>query len=143
MLLNSVYINKNAFNPNCYRAWCRYILTHYKNTICHLPKINYFSECRSVTDSVGSHSDISAHTNTTMTKPHMEVVCVIDICQTENLAQRKKALEEVRMACIQVGASLSHIQVCLQMLNLFAKYLSLCSFTQLYFCYGYLESIIY
>lgn len=48
-----------------------------------------------------------------MIKPHMEVVCVIDICQNEHLDHRKKALEEVKMACIQVGASLSHIQVCI------------------------------
>ncbi|XP_050305301.1 mitogen-activated protein kinase kinase kinase 15 isoform X2 [Anthonomus grandis grandis] len=68
------------------------------------------AECHSVTDSVGSHSDYSANTHVTMTKPHMEVVCVIDICQNENVAQRKKALEDVKMACIQVGASLSHIQ---------------------------------
>ncbi|CAG9769222.1 unnamed protein product [Ceutorhynchus assimilis] len=68
------------------------------------------AECRSVTDSIGSHSDTSAHTSVTMTKPHMEVVCIIDICQNENLAQRKKAFEEVKMACIQVGANVSHIQ---------------------------------
>ncbi|XP_066150491.1 mitogen-activated protein kinase kinase kinase 15 isoform X2 [Euwallacea fornicatus] len=68
------------------------------------------AECPSATDSVGSHSDTSTHTNATMTKPHMEVVCVIDICQSENLTQRKKALEEVKTACNQVGATMSHIQ---------------------------------
>ncbi|XP_060523594.1 mitogen-activated protein kinase kinase kinase 15 isoform X2 [Cylas formicarius] len=70
-------------------------------------------ECRSVTDSVGSHSDVSAHTlqsSSTMIKPHMEVVCIIDICQSEHLPHRKKAFEEVKLACLQVGASLSHIQ---------------------------------
>lgn len=75
-----------------------------------LTKINVFQECRSI-DSVGSHSDISTHTNATMTKTHMEVVCVIDICQSQNLADRKRALDDVQTACIQVGASLSHIQV--------------------------------
>lgn len=51
-----------------------------------------------------------------MTKPHMEVMCVIDIfSQNEHLDQRKKALEEIKMACIQVGASLSHVQVCIFM----------------------------
>jgi mitogen-activated protein kinase kinase kinase 5 len=72
-------------------------------------------ECRSVTDSVGSHSDISGHTlqaaNGMMTRPHMDVVCVIDICQSGNLAHRKKALDEVNQACVQVGATLNHIQV--------------------------------
>jgi mitogen-activated protein kinase kinase kinase 5 len=72
------------------------------------------AECRSVTDSVGSHSDISGHTlqaaNGMMTRPHMDVVCVIDICQSGNLAHRKKALDEVNQACVQVGATLNHIQ---------------------------------
>ncbi|KAL1506471.1 hypothetical protein ABEB36_005833 [Hypothenemus hampei] len=68
------------------------------------------SECHSVTDSVGSHSDVSTMTNATVTKSRMEVVCVIDICQSDNLIQRRKALEEVKLACVQVGAILSHIQ---------------------------------
>ncbi|XP_008201569.1 mitogen-activated protein kinase kinase kinase 15 isoform X3 [Tribolium castaneum] len=72
------------------------------------------AECRSVTDSVGSHSDISGHTlqaaSSIMGRPHMDVVCVIDICQSQNLAHRKKALEEVNQACLQVGATLNHIQ---------------------------------
>nr|CAH7714390.1 unnamed protein product [Callosobruchus chinensis] len=72
------------------------------------------TENRSLTDSVGSHSDISGvtvhHSSSNMVKPHMDVVCVIDICQTDNLLQRKKALEEVRLACLQIGANVSHIQ---------------------------------
>lgn len=77
------------------------------------------AECRSVTDSVGSHSDLSVHTvqagssGGIMTRPHMDVVCVIDICQSGNLNHRKKALEEVRQACLQIGARLNHIQVML------------------------------
>lgn len=78
----------------------------------------HFIECRSVTDSVGSHSDLSVHTiqagSTTgsgMTRPHMDVVCVLDICQSGNLNHRKKALEEVKQACMQIGAKLNHIQV--------------------------------
>ncbi|KAJ8982255.1 hypothetical protein NQ317_018644 [Molorchus minor] len=71
------------------------------------------AECRSVTDSIGSHSDISGNTvqsGGTMTKPHMDVVCVIDLCQSDNLIQRRKALEEVKLACLQIGANLNHIQ---------------------------------
>ncbi|RZB39511.1 mitogen-activated protein kinase kinase kinase 15 [Asbolus verrucosus] len=82
-------------------------LNHYKNR-------DYVIKCRSVTDSVGSHSDISGHTlqagAAIMTRPHMDVVCVIDICQSGNLSHRKRALEEVNQACLQVGASLNHIQ---------------------------------
>lgn len=70
------------------------------------------SECRSVTDSVGSHSDVSGHTvqPPAMARPHMDVVCVIDMCQIDHLADRKKALDEVKQACLQVGANLNHIQ---------------------------------
>ncbi|XP_076252318.1 apoptotic signal-regulating kinase 1 isoform X2 [Rhynchophorus ferrugineus] len=72
------------------------------------------SECRSVTDSVGSQSDISTHTmqsSSTMTKSRMDVVCIIDVFKNEmNLLHRKKALDEVRIACNLVGANLNHIQ---------------------------------
>ncbi|KAJ8919071.1 hypothetical protein NQ315_016978 [Exocentrus adspersus] len=71
------------------------------------------AECRSVTDSVGSHSDVSGNTvqsGGTMIKPHMDVVCVMDVCQSDNLTHRKKALEEVKQACMLVGANLNHIQ---------------------------------
>lgn len=77
-----------------------------------MPEID--SECRSTTDSIGSHSDVSTLTmqtnNTNIAKPRMEVVCVIDIYQNENLASRKRALDEVKLACAQIGAGLSHIQ---------------------------------
>lgn len=79
-----------------------------------LSKIKHISECRSVTDSVGSYSDISTHTmqsSSTMTKSRMEVVCIIDVCQNENLLHRKKALDEVRNACNLIGANLIHTQV--------------------------------
>lgn len=86
-------------------------MNHYNNNYI----ITYiFLECHSVTDSIGSHSDISAVTiqsNSTMIKPHIDVVCVIDIYQSDNLIQRKKALEEVKLACFQIGANLNHIQV--------------------------------
>lgn len=70
-------------------------------------------ECRSVTDSVGSHSDTSGQTlqQGIMIRPHMDVVCVIDICQSDNLPFRKKALDEVKQACSLVGANFTHIQV--------------------------------
>ncbi|KAG5875524.1 hypothetical protein JTB14_033890 [Gonioctena quinquepunctata] len=71
------------------------------------------AECHSVTDSIGSHSDLSGTTlqsGSTMTKTQMDVVCVIDVCQTENLVQRKKSLEEVQQACLLIGANLSHVQ---------------------------------
>lgn len=76
------------------------------------------AECRSVTDSIGSHSDLSVHTiqasgssSSIMARPHMDVVCVIDIVQPKNLQHRKKGLDEVRQACIQVGANLNHVEV--------------------------------
>ncbi|KAK9881035.1 hypothetical protein WA026_014378 [Henosepilachna vigintioctopunctata] len=70
------------------------------------------SECRSTTDSVGSHSDVSVHTiqPPVMARPHMDVVCVIDMCQIDHIADRKKALDAVNQACLQVGANLNHIQ---------------------------------
>lgn len=48
----------------------------------------------------------------TMVKPHMDVVCVLDINQSDNLVQRRKAFDEVRLACLQIGANFNHIQVC-------------------------------
>lgn len=72
-----------------------------------------------MTDSVGSHSDLSVHTiqggsssSSISTRTHMDVVCVLDICQSGNLAHRKRALEDVRQACLLVGANMNHIQVC-------------------------------
>ncbi|XP_033608100.1 mitogen-activated protein kinase kinase kinase 15 isoform X1 [Cryptotermes secundus] len=70
-------------------------------------------ESRSVTDSVGSHSDASGHTTVTshqVQRPRMDVVCVIDVHQPEHLAHRKRALEEVRQACVLVNANMNHIQ---------------------------------
>ncbi|CAH1173520.1 unnamed protein product [Phaedon cochleariae] len=79
-----------------------------------LPILETETECRSTTDSIGSNSDLSVTTvqsGSTMTKSQMDVVCVIDVCQSENLAQRKKALEEVRQACLLIGANLNHVQL--------------------------------
>ncbi|XP_017889680.1 mitogen-activated protein kinase kinase kinase 15 isoform X2 [Ceratina calcarata] len=63
----------------------------------------------SSTDSVGTHSDISGHT-TVSGRPRMDVACVLDLQQSEHLAQRKRALEEVRQACNLVNANMHHIQ---------------------------------
>ncbi|KAJ4441945.1 hypothetical protein ANN_11809 [Periplaneta americana] len=40
----------------------------------------------------------------------MDVVCVIDLHQPEHLTHRKRALEEVRQACVLVNANMNHIQ---------------------------------
>ncbi|XP_076165504.1 apoptotic signal-regulating kinase 1 isoform X1 [Ptiloglossa arizonensis] len=63
----------------------------------------------SSTDSVGTHSDISGHT-TIPGRPKMDVACVLDLQQPEHLAQRRRALEEVRQACNLVNANMHHIQ---------------------------------
>ncbi|XP_069698242.1 mitogen-activated protein kinase kinase kinase 15 isoform X5 [Periplaneta americana] len=71
------------------------------------------AQCRSVTDSIGSHSDASGHTTVTshqVQRPRMDVVCVIDLHQPEHLTHRKRALEEVRQACVLVNANMNHIQ---------------------------------
>ncbi|KAF5298256.1 hypothetical protein FQR65_LT09767 [Abscondita terminalis] len=74
------------------------------------------TECRSMTDSIGSHSDLSGtvqggSSNSSLSiRAHMDVVCVLDICHSTNVAQRKKAFEEVRQACLHVGANANHIQ---------------------------------
>nr|CAD7429623.1 unnamed protein product [Timema monikensis] len=67
-------------------------------------------ECRSSTDSVGSHSDLSIHTTVTLPKPRMDVACVIDLHQPEHLSHRKRALEEVKQACALVHANIYPIQ---------------------------------
>lgn len=70
-------------------------------------------ESRSVTDSVSSHSDASGHTTVTphqVQRPRMDVVCVIDVHQPEHLAHRKRALDEVRQACVLVNANMNHSQ---------------------------------
>ncbi|XP_019696307.1 mitogen-activated protein kinase kinase kinase 15 isoform X2 [Harpegnathos saltator] len=63
----------------------------------------------SSTDSIGTQSDISGHTTVTG-RPRMDVACVLDLQQPEHLAQRKRALDEVRQACNLVNANIHHIQ---------------------------------
>lgn len=72
----------------------------------------------SVTDSVGSNSDASSHTAcpSTVHSQHshqrscMDVVCVIDLGQPENLSQRKRAWEDVKEACALVNANAHLVQ---------------------------------
>lgn len=63
----------------------------------------------SSTDSVGTHSDGSAHT-TVLGRARMDVACVLDLQQPECLEQRKKALEEIRQVCNLGNANMHHIQ---------------------------------
>lgn len=72
--------------------------------------MSYLGEVRSNCESVcsdGSGNTVQAAGG----KPRMDVVCVIDIVHPENLAHRKKALEEVRQATELVNANTHHIQV--------------------------------
>ncbi|XP_074094612.1 apoptotic signal-regulating kinase 1 isoform X2 [Cotesia typhae] len=64
---------------------------------------------QSSTDSVGTHSDVSGNT-TISTKPKIQVVCVIDLTQPENLSDRKRALEEIKQACSLVNTSFNMVQ---------------------------------
>lgn len=41
----------------------------------------------------------------------MDIACVLDVTQTLNLAHRRRALEEVRLASELVNANLHHIHV--------------------------------
>lgn len=45
----------------------------------------------------------------------MDVACVIDLHQTENLFQRKSAFEDVKRACLSVNANSHHVQVKLKL----------------------------
>ncbi|XP_043275443.1 mitogen-activated protein kinase kinase kinase 15 isoform X2 [Venturia canescens] len=63
----------------------------------------------SSTDSVGTHSDVSGNT-TISGRPRMDVACVLDLQQPEHIAQRKRALEEVKQACNSVNSDMHHIQ---------------------------------
>lgn len=56
-------------------------------------------------------SDISGNTTIATGRPRMDVVCVIDTQQIENLSHRKCALDELKQACALVNANLHQIQV--------------------------------
>ncbi|XP_044744016.1 mitogen-activated protein kinase kinase kinase 15 isoform X2 [Chrysoperla carnea] len=77
------------------------------------------SECRSITDSVGSHSDVSGNLllgngpvpggQCFKGTSRMDVVCVLDISHGSGQEERKKALADVKQACSLVEAELHHI----------------------------------
>lgn len=62
------------------------------------------------TDSMSNLSDMSGNTTVPTGRPRMDVACVIDTHQPENLAHRKCALDELKQACSMVNANLQHIQ---------------------------------
>lgn len=66
-----------------------------------------FSDLSATAHALPTSSTIS----TVSTRPQMDVVCVIDINETHQLAHRKKAFEEVKLVCENLGANLHHIQV--------------------------------
>lgn len=65
------------------------------------------SDNRSVAGSVTSENSIQLG----IPRPQMDVACVLDLNQPEHLSHRKKALEELQIACNQVNAQLHHITV--------------------------------
>lgn len=65
-------------------------------------------DVRSVCDSLCSEGS-SATVQAGSTRPRMDIVCVLDVTHSANLAHRKKALEEVRNASELVNANLHHI----------------------------------
>ncbi|XP_041986234.1 mitogen-activated protein kinase kinase kinase 15 isoform X2 [Aricia agestis] len=64
------------------------------------------SICESVC-SDGSNATVQAGSSNQ--RPRMDIACVLDVNQTQNLAHRKRALEEVRLAAELVNANLYHI----------------------------------
>lgn len=69
-------------------------------------------------------SDMSGNAAVHAGRPRMDVACVIDTLQAENLTHRKYALEELKQACLLVNANLQQIQVSLYSicLNLFQEF---------------------
>lgn len=72
----------------------------------------FLGEVRSICESVGSDgSSATVQAGASNQRPRMDIACVIDVSQSTNLAHRKRALEEVRLASDLVNANLHHIQV--------------------------------
>ncbi|CAH2076794.1 unnamed protein product, partial [Iphiclides podalirius] len=67
-------------------------------------------EVRSICESVCSDgSNATVQPGGSNQRPRMDIACVLDITQTLNLAHRRRALEEVRLASELVNANLHHI----------------------------------
>ncbi|XP_045494707.1 mitogen-activated protein kinase kinase kinase 15 [Colias croceus] len=67
-------------------------------------------EVRSICESVCSDgSNATVQAGASNQRPRMDIACVLDVSQTLNLAHRKRALEEVRLASDLVNANLHHI----------------------------------
>lgn len=67
---------------------------------------------RSICESVCSDgSSATVQPGGSNQRPRMDIACVLDITQTSNIAHRKRALEEVRLASELVNANLHHIHV--------------------------------
>ncbi|XP_023954807.2 mitogen-activated protein kinase kinase kinase 15 isoform X2 [Bicyclus anynana] len=65
---------------------------------------------RSICESVCSDgSNATVQAGAPNQRPRMDIACVLDINQTLNLAHRKRALEEVRLASELVNANVHHI----------------------------------
>lgn len=62
------------------------------------------------TDSMSNLSDMSGNTAILTNRFRMDVACVIDTLQTENLPHRKCAFDELKQVCSLVNANLQQIQ---------------------------------
>ncbi|CAL4111120.1 unnamed protein product, partial [Meganyctiphanes norvegica] len=64
-----------------------------------------------MTDSLGSKSDNSGHSVILAgIRARMDVVCVIDLVQSERLSHRRKAYDELKAVCTAVQANCYHVQ---------------------------------
>jgi hypothetical protein len=90
----------------------------------------FIADHYSVYESMSNISDMSGNTAVPV-RQKMDVACVIDIAQPENLAHRKCALEELKQACGHVSANLQLLQVSGKSENIFKFptdfFLSCCS----------------
>ncbi|XP_061380138.1 mitogen-activated protein kinase kinase kinase 15 isoform X2 [Danaus plexippus] len=67
-------------------------------------------DVRSICESICSDgSNATVQPSASNQRPRMDIACVLDVTQTLNLAHRKRALEEVRLAAELVNANLHHI----------------------------------
>ncbi|KAI8422668.1 hypothetical protein MSG28_006439 [Choristoneura fumiferana] len=70
------------------------------------------SEVRSICESVCSDgSNATVQPGASNARPRMDIACVLDVTQSTNIAHRKRALEEVRLAADLVNGNLHHIHI--------------------------------